>query len=301
MVKKISRVFIRVLANKMNMWRCPICHSELFANTQGKGQADSDNTSVWECVNKHSFDRAKQGYYNLLPVQQKRSKAPGDDKQMVDARHAFLSEGFYQPLVDKIASMLTSHVKDQRLRIYDAGCGTGYYLNTLCGMVSTELGSGHDISKFAISSAAKHYKHLQFVVASSINIPVQNSSQDIVIQVFSPTCEQEYSRILCDGGHLVIVEPAAEHLIEIKQQIYTQPTHHEIDHTKLSGFESIETQQISFKFALSDEASRLNLLMMTPYFWSASDLQKQSIINNCTSITADFVIKLFRKSVSDAK
>jgi len=48
---------------------CPICQSALTAH----------NNSV-RCIFAHSFDRARQGYLNLLPVQHKNSRAPGDKK-----------------------------------------------------------------------------------------------------------------------------------------------------------------------------------------------------------------------------
>ena len=36
------------------------------------------NASTWHCAAGHSFDIAGQGYTNLLPVQNKRSRDPGD-------------------------------------------------------------------------------------------------------------------------------------------------------------------------------------------------------------------------------
>ncbi|MCI2284110.1 hypothetical protein L3081_12860 [Colwellia sp. MSW7] len=77
--------------SELENYLCPLCQQALILN---------DNT--YRCINNHSFDRAKQGYVNLLPVQFKHSKAPGDNKDMVNARRAFLDKGFYQPLVDKM-------------------------------------------------------------------------------------------------------------------------------------------------------------------------------------------------------
>ena len=62
---------------------CPVCQNPLIQN--GKNLS---------CEKNHSFDQAKQGYVNLLPVQFKHSKAPGDNKEMVVARRAFLDKGF---------------------------------------------------------------------------------------------------------------------------------------------------------------------------------------------------------------
>lgn len=48
------------------MFTCPICKESLQLN--GKSLV---------CENNHCFDYAKQGYVNLLPVQQKKSLHPG--------------------------------------------------------------------------------------------------------------------------------------------------------------------------------------------------------------------------------
>ena len=63
---------------------CPTCGAAL---TLGARQ--------WSCPKGHSFDVARQGYVNLLPVTQKRSLHPGDTREQVAARRAFLEAGFY--------------------------------------------------------------------------------------------------------------------------------------------------------------------------------------------------------------
>ena len=57
------------------------------------GTALSLHERSWRCPHGHSFDVAKQGYVNLLPVQNKRSKDPGDSKAMVQGAPAFSSAG----------------------------------------------------------------------------------------------------------------------------------------------------------------------------------------------------------------
>ena len=52
------------------------------------------------CENRHSFDIARQGYVNLLTVQQKRSLHPGDTREQVLSRRAFLDAGCYAPIAD---------------------------------------------------------------------------------------------------------------------------------------------------------------------------------------------------------
>ena len=68
---------------------CPLC-----------GQTLATGASPWRCPNGHCFDVARQGYVNLLPVQQKHARHPGDTPAQVAARKRFLDAGFYAPIRD---------------------------------------------------------------------------------------------------------------------------------------------------------------------------------------------------------
>ena len=48
-------------------YSCPLCHAPL-----------SRGDNHYSCPQRHQFDLAKEGYVNLLPVQFKRSRDPGD-------------------------------------------------------------------------------------------------------------------------------------------------------------------------------------------------------------------------------
>ena len=114
----------------MSLFICPLCQSPL---------QPADDT--WRCDGSlhpkqtaHPFDVARQGYVNLLPVQQKKSKAPGDSQQSIDARKRFLNAGHYQPLNDlicqKMAALLTAKKvsikqKDKPINWLDIGGGEG--------------------------------------------------------------------------------------------------------------------------------------------------------------------------------
>ncbi|MFT4732843.1 MAG: 23S rRNA (guanine745-N1)-methyltransferase, partial [Gammaproteobacteria bacterium] len=204
------------------MWQCPLCKLPLQTHLV---DAQDRLLKTWSCENNHSFDKAKQGYVNLLPVQNKRSKMPGDDVDMVVARTTFFAKKPYAPLAKKLAEVISSidsHNIDgiyvprnqscvavMPVNIYDSGCGEGYYLEALSTLLSsTELVhkptlysfSGHDISKAAVVAAAKRNQDKQLVVASTINIPVQDRSQDIILQIFAPACAEQYARILHSNG-----------------------------------------------------------------------------------------------------
>ena len=96
-------------------WQCPLCGEPLTGDTALK------------CGRNHSFDRAKEGYWHLLPVQSMRTKAPGDSKEMVAARRAFLNAGYYgifgRVLGELCLAYGASAGADAPLHLLDAGCG----------------------------------------------------------------------------------------------------------------------------------------------------------------------------------
>ena len=130
------------------MFICPICKSKL--NIQGKS---------YLCENNHSFDIAKQGYVNLLPVNKKHSDNPGDSKEMVLSRREFLESGNYDCFTKKLCEIINSLFPDtQKITIADCGCGEGYYDGKLEGISSDYDLFGFDISKEAVRYAAGKYK-----------------------------------------------------------------------------------------------------------------------------------------------
>ena len=52
----------------------------------GKPIVQTDKQFV--CENGHTYDIARQGHVNLLPVHFKRSRQPGDNKAMINARQS---------------------------------------------------------------------------------------------------------------------------------------------------------------------------------------------------------------------
>ena len=94
---------------------CPICNEKL--NPEGR---------QYRCVRNHSFDIARQGYVNLLAVQQKHSLNPGDTREQVLSRREFLEAGFYSPIAQ--ALIRTARELDISGQILDVGCGEGRVL-----------------------------------------------------------------------------------------------------------------------------------------------------------------------------
>ena len=79
------------------------------------------------CPKKHSFDRARAGYYNLLLSAS--GGTHGDNAQMVEARRAFLDTGAYKPLSDKVSELAAKYISGGA--VLDIGCGEGYYTDSI--------------------------------------------------------------------------------------------------------------------------------------------------------------------------
>jgi 23S rRNA (guanine745-N1)-methyltransferase len=268
------------------MWICPACQSLL-----------EQSETNWQCDNGHHYDQAKEGYLNLLLAHQKRSKEPGDNKQMINARRAFLEQNYYQPMAEALVKSIDETLSNTNLRIFDAGCGEGDYLHQQLllngrGVVS----GGVDISKVAIQKAARKYKSPSFAVASTFALPVGSFAMDAIIQVFAPSSEQEILRCLSPQGIWLQVNPGEEHLQEIKALIYDEVQTHKIDQSIAEGFELISEQSLKFDFSLKSSQSQLDLLIMTPYYWSASAEALEKLKSPIENVTAHFHIKVLQKS-----
>ena len=171
------------------------------------GKALRGDGSAWRCAAGHSFDIASQGYTHLLPVQQKRSRDPGDSKEMVAARRRFLNAGHYQPIAAAVSRAAFANLPEgTTASCLDAGCGEGYYLRQLAAAespVKTLAVLGLDISKWAVLSAAKQDKRPKWVVGSNANLPVLPGTLDRLLCMFGFPVYPEFARVLKADGLLL--------------------------------------------------------------------------------------------------
>ncbi len=275
----------------MSIIICPYCQSSLIDSKE----------RTYICKNKHSFDIAKQGYLNLLPVNQKKSKNPGDNEMMIAARRIFLELGYYDPLLEGIKEIINDKLSFSTKNIIalDAGCGEGYYsekaLNHLAGLKAEIYGT--DISKYAIKQAANKYKNNFYFVSSVYNLPVAEQSIDLILSVFSPIMVEEFKRILVKNGYVIIVSPAPNHMIEIAELIYDifKPHKNNVVEKMSAHFEHLTSENVNFKIDISNSADLLSLLKMTPYYWSTAQNTLENITDkNELTVTCDFRIDVFK-------
>lgn len=267
-------------------YSCPLCQ-----------QALSLVDKTYRCENNHCFDKAKEGYVNLLPVQFKHSKAPGDNKAMVDARRAFLDKGFYQPLVDSIKALQNKYDVENS-NLLDAGCGEGFYTHQhkVDTQSNTNMVYGVDIAKETIKIAAKRYKNCHFSVGTLSKLSFDDCFFSWIISVYAPILEEEFTRVLKDKGYLLTVTPAEKHLFELKSLIYIEANEHDITKPAINHLTLVEEQHLTYPMTFNDSTDVLNLLAMTPFAFKAS-AQVLDKIKACDTFhcQADFVIRLYQK------
>ncbi|MDN6320046.1 MAG: methyltransferase domain-containing protein [Marinobacter sp.] len=259
------------------------------------------NGNSWQCSAGHSFDIARQGYVHLLPVQNKRSRNPGDNKEMVAARHRFLCAGFYQPIAEALSqAVFPDGFSESAIRCLDAGCGDGYYMRHLAcnAPKNTDLVlMGLDISKWAVLSAAKQDRNPAWVVGSNANLPVLPETLDRILCLFGFPVYPEFARVLKPGGEVVQVDAGPNHLKELREVIYAelkQPNKGQ--EAAPDGFTNLETSVVRYNLPLPDKSSINDLLAMTPHLYRANSegLARAAELESLT-VTVEATIRRIKK------
>ena len=230
--------------------------------------------AAWACPTGHSFDVASQGYIHLLPVQQKRSRDPGDSKEMVAARRRCLEAGGYQPIADAVSrAVLAEAAPQEPLACLDAGCGEGYYLRRLAAGAAPGRRLallGLDISKWAVLSAAKQDRRVQWVVGSNANLPVRSATVDRLLCMFGFPVHGEFARVLKPGGLLLRVDAGSDHLRELRELIYPSlKPERALEITAPAGFARLDGETVRFALNLEGGQQIADLLVMTPHLFRA--------------------------------
>lgn len=288
---------------------CPICGSKL--NTYDKSLV---------CAGHHCFDIARQGYVNLLTVQQKHSLHPGDTREQVLSRRAFLEAGYYAPIAEAliitskelmvnlkeisvtsnevkvISNELISNSKEITTpgELLDVGCGEGYYSARLAGALGMHL-TGMDISREAVRCAAGKYKNGLWLCATASHIPVADHSCDLLTSLFALTMPEEFRRVLRPDGYFLQVLAAEDHLLGLKSIIYDQLIEKPKDTVPdVPGFTLVKSVPIRFTFTVEGEQVE-NLLSMTPHVFRIGKDGAQRL-RETTSLTdtASCVLNVFR-------
>ena len=168
------------------------------------------------CARAHSFDVARRGYVNLLLPQDRRSRQPGDSPATVTARLRLAAAGYETPLTEAITSLLTLGTGDP---VLDVGCGDGHHLAAIVARFGA-AGYGFDISVPAIEAAARLHPEFHWVVANADRfLPYADASFQLVASITAQRNPEEFRRVLADEGTLLLVVPAPDDLIEVRELV----------------------------------------------------------------------------------
>ncbi|MCX5863841.1 MAG: methyltransferase domain-containing protein [Deltaproteobacteria bacterium] len=279
--------------------QCPVCREPLLVTATG-----------YQCAANHSFDAARQGYVNLVLAQNKHSKEPGDDPEMVLSRRRFLDLGYYNPVSDGIneavGTVLAGLERENECCVLDAGCGEGFYLQRLKEALAHTpevrlpiTYHGVDVSKFAVRQATQRDRTMAWFVASINDLPFLDTSLDLVLNVFSPANIPEFSRILKQGGSLIFVNPGPRHLNGLREIIYPVTREHAppaITEKAEALFAPATVARITYPLALASNQEIMDLLAMTPYYWNIDQETKGKVAAlDRLELEVDVEIRVFKK------
>ncbi len=265
---------------------CPVC-SETLTETEKN----------YTCSSGHCFDKAKEGYVNLLIGKHKSGSKIGDNRDMAQNRREFLTKGYFDALVRGI----TEYIKElslPRTNIADICCGEGYYGHRIkeeidCNMI------GFDISKEMVRLAAKRKNGIIYFVGNLSKIPLRDRSIDIALHLFAPFHEREFSRITKKDGYIISVVAGENHLIELKSVLYDTPYKNDEKPPESEHLILTEKRKITAKVHLETNEDIMALFKMTPYYYHTKDEDKQKLMGiDGMDITTEFVMLIYR-NVSD--
>ena len=277
---------------------CPVCRDRLgFGDTAGRSLA---------CPAGHSFDAAKQGYFNFLVG--KGTVFEADTADMVAARFEFLSAGHYRALADAVADLAAAALAGAAAQrpgtVLDAGTGTGHYLRALLDRLA--LGGtpveaiGLDISKFALRRAARLNPDAMNIVSDVWQpLPVRDDAVDAVTVVFAPRNAAEFARVLRPGGRLVVVTPRPGHLEEVAGPaglLGIDPAKDERLAASLEGhFAPLSADQLDIPLSLTpDDVARLALMGPAGHHLDRGALASRTAgLPPRTNVSARFRISVF--------
>jgi 23S rRNA (guanine745-N1)-methyltransferase len=285
-------------------WWCPVCHA---------GLAPAEGGTRWACPDGHSFDRARQGYLNLLLSGTGRSRRPGDDSGMVDARRRFLSTGAYDRVGDALARVAGRAVVEAHERrggpvsVVDVGCGEGHHTRRVAAALATADDpldvrvAGIDVSKRAVAIAARSHPSGSYAVASAADIPLPPGAADVVIDVFGPMFAAELARVVPPGGTIAAVHPGPRHLRSLRALVYDDARPHDVkEPLRAAGewFTRTGAVTVMFPIVLGEEVV-VDLFTMTPYRWhgppGVDDRLRQAARPSGFADEVDVIITTYRR------
>ena len=304
--------------------RCPVCE-----------QALSRIDRVLRCAAGHGFDLAKQGYANLsngrvpypgdtpeMVTDRESFLAAGHYAFIADALASYASSGRPASCANngRPASRANNGRPASRANndgpasradndgpaswanndglVVDAGTGTGYYLARVLEGNRACTGLGLDVSKAALRRAARAHPRGSAVLTDLWRpLPIRDESAALVLDVFAPRNGPEFHRVLRPDGVLLVVTPAADHLIELIEAyglIHVDPDKAtRVAESLGRHFTPLESRVLRHRLELTAAEVR-TLIGMTPNAHHVpADIRPEA----ASTVTAAVTVTAYRKAV----
>jgi len=270
---------------------CPICESGMYIN---------DLRLI--CKNKHAFDIARQGYANLL----NQVINTNYNKQLFESRKRLITNtSFFTNLHEKITELILNDRFNSTIHILDAGCGEGSHLSQIHHYLieseaSIKASAGIDISKEGILEAAKYYQDQMWFVANLSNLPFQEHTFNVILNILSPANYREFARVLKPNGMVIKVVPQRGYLKELRMFEGGDDNHSFYSNENIvdlfyDHFKDVKKERLCYQISLG-KTNTNELLKMTPLTWKWPKEKVESFKNTAThTITVDFDVLIGRK------
>lgn len=249
------------------------------------------------CPNRHSFDRAREGFVNLLRPGKSRKAVIGDDAEMVASRRRFLERGHYDALTRGVGQLVADLDGSEPVAgLLDVGCGEGTFTASMVAALPTGCPTmAFDISRPAVKATARRVPDTLTAVASVIDMPVRDHGVGLLTSIMAPLHEAEFARVAQPGGRILVVSPGDSHLAELRQVLYPHYLPHDEQVALADSLPVLEQRRFTDTVHLASADELHEVWGMTPYRWNTPrDGQERLAALTELTVSVHFVATVFR-------
>ena len=190
----------------------------LLCTVRGCGRELRPVEGAVRCGAGHCFDLSRGGWINLLQPQDRRSRAPGDQAEVIEARNRTRQRGSGAAL-DRALLSLAAELGSDRAALLDVGCGDGHVLSLLASSERLDP-YGVDLSRPAIQRAARAVPRATLVIANADRgLPFAARSFRLALSIDARRNPCELARVVTPDGRLAVAVPAPDDLVELRAAV----------------------------------------------------------------------------------